>query len=294
MATRKSVLITGCSDGGLGSHLALALKQLGWRVFASARNLSKLSVVKEANIECIQLDVCSESSVANAAKEVEKLTGGSLDVLINMAGGGYSMPIIYADLDEARRLFELNVMSPIIVIKAFFPLLRASQRDPILMNVSSGSGFLGCGTPFQGLYAASKGALNAVSESLRQEIGPFGIRVVTLVAGGVHTHFHDNAKKPHLPDNSVYDVAKEELEDIMDGNVPGMNRQDPKVWAANVAKDLSQKKVPHMLYRGTNATVARFASLAPTGLLDSTTKSMGGVDIFEKKLKEQDKLHKTK
>lgn len=287
MSQQKTILVTGCSDGSLGSALALALKSQGWRVFASGRNLSKLKVVQDADIECVQMDVTSNDSIAKAAEEVKTLTGGSLDALVNNAGTGYSMPILHVDIDKSRELFDLNVYSIIRVSQIFVPLLLKSSHGPMLINNTSASGLLGVGVPFQGAYAASKAAANSITESLRLELDPFGIRVINLLTGGVKSTFFANSSDEELPKDSIYSIAKEAIESSMAGNEPGIVKADPTTWAKLVASDLSQRKVPYLVSRGGSAGSARYLTLFPTGTFDSVIKQAGGIDVLERKLKEQ-------
>ena len=286
MAGQKTILVTGCSDGSLGSKLALALRGHGWRVFASARNPLKLSVVRAAGIECVQMDVGSNESISTAIEHVKELTGGSLDALVNNAGKGYSMPVVDVDIDEVREVFELNVFSIIRVTRAVLPLLLKSGCDPLVVNNTSGVGLLGCGIPFQGGYSASKAAAMSLTESLRIELAPFGIRVLNLVTGGVSSTFFQNSNDAKLPADSMYNLAKQAIEAPMNGNQPGMNRVDSTTWAELVAKDLSQRRPPHMIYRGSQATTARFVSLLPIGTMDGTLKKMSGINVLEQKIQE--------
>lgn len=287
MAGKKTILVTGCSDGSLGSDLALALHAAGWRVFASARNPSKLSAAEAANIECIQMDVGSEESIAASIEHVKKLTGGSLDALVNNAGSGYSMPIVDLDIDKMREVFDLNVISIVRVTRAFLPLLLKSERDPLVINNTSGSALLGCGIPFQGGYAASKAAAASLTESLRVELSPFGIRVINLLTGGVQSTFYQNSNDAKLPANSIYNLAKEAIERPMNGDQPGMNKITAKVWAKQVAKDLTQRTPPYLIYRGTMAGTARLLSHLPVGVADGLAKKMAGIDVLEQKIREQ-------
>lgn len=290
MTDKRTILVTGCSDHGLGAALALALNQLEWRVFASARDLSKLTTVKAAGIECVQLDVGSEESISAAVAQVKQLTGGSLDGLVNNAGGGYSAPMIHMDTDKAHDLFELNVFSIIKVTRGFLPLLLQSDRNAIIVNNTSGSGLLGIGTPFQGIYAASKAAAASVTESLRVELAPFGLRVINLVTGGVKTPFYANSVQLQLPADSIYNIAKEEIEATMAGNMNGSNKDDmvdSATWAKQAAGDISRRKPPHLVFRGSGAGGARIASILPTGTMDGFFKKMGGVDVLERKIREK-------
>lgn len=285
--SKKTALVTGCSDGSLGSALALALHDLGWRVFASARNPSKMTVVKAAGMECVQMDVGSNESISAAVKYIQELTGGSLDSLINNAGGGYSMPVINLDIEKTRELFELNFISIIRVTQAFLPLLLRSDRDPTIANNTSGVGLLGCSVPFQGGYAASKAAAASLTDSMRLELAPFGIRVINLVTGGVQSTFFQNSNDAQLPADSIYNIAKEAITGPMNGDQPGMNKIDAKTWANQVARDLSQRTPPYMIYRGSMAGVSRLASLLPTWITEGIRKRMSGIDVLEQKLKEQ-------
>jgi NAD(P)-dependent dehydrogenase (short-subunit alcohol dehydrogenase family) len=263
------------------------MKDQGWRVFASARNPAKLKVVQAADIECIEMDVVSDESISSAAEKVKKLTGGSLDALINNAGGAYSTPIVHVDIEKGRELFELNLFSIIRVTQAFVPLLLKSTHGALLVNNTSGMGLLGAGLPFQGMYAASKAAASSLTEILRLELGPFGIQVINLLTGGVKSTFWNHTPDAQLPEDSMYNIAKEAIESTMSGNEVGLNKCSAEVWAKQVAGDLSRKKPPHLVSRGTSAGLARYGSLFPTGTFDGILKQMSGVDVLERKLKEQ-------
>lgn len=294
MANKKTILVTGCSDGSLGSVLAIALKNHGWRVFAAARNPSKLKAVEDAGIECILMDVGSEESISAAVEQVKKLTGGSLDGLLNNVGGGYSMPIIHIDIEHAHEVFELNVFSIIRVTRAFLPLLLKSNNNPIIANNTSSAGLLGCGVPFQGGYSAAKAAAASVTDSLRLELAPFGIRVINLSTGGVKSTFFNNSNNAELPGDSIYNPAKEVIEEAMNGKQPGMNKVDAPTWADQVARDLSRRKPPFIIYRGTYAGTSRLAALLPIGnsICDGILKNMAGIDVLEQKLAEKRKSGK--
>lgn len=183
--SKRTVLITGCSDGSLGSHLALQFHAVGWRVFASARNPAKLKNVEKIGIETVLLDALSESSIRQCVASVSELTGGSLDALINNAGAGYSMPGSDMDIGRARELFELNVWSLIAITQAFLPLLLNSTWDQgaLLVNHGSVSGLVAASGPFAGAYNASKAAVMSFTETWRLELEPFNIRVIDLVTG---------------------------------------------------------------------------------------------------------------
>src|ERR1700712_4043024 len=119
--SKQTVLITGCSDGGLGAALAIAFHEAGLHVYATARNPSKLEEVKSHGIETLTLDVLSDSSIAACVAKLSQL-----DILVNNAGAAYSMPVTDLAIAEAKKLFDLNVWSYIAVTQAFLPLLLKS------------------------------------------------------------------------------------------------------------------------------------------------------------------------
>src|ERR1700750_3165304 len=102
----RTVLITGCSDGGLGAALAVAFHEYGDRVFATARSPSKMASLGALEIEAFPLDVLSEESITACVEQISAITGGSLDILINNAGAGYHMPMLDASIPEIRQTFE--------------------------------------------------------------------------------------------------------------------------------------------------------------------------------------------
>ena len=139
----KAVLITGCSDGGLGCALAIEFhKDPSIRVFATARNPTKVSRLASLGIETLTLDVLDPASINACVAEVSKLTNGHLDILLNNAGAGYSMPLMDISLPTAQSLFDLNVWSYITVSQAFLPLLFSSTAhvggyQPMIVNNTS-------------------------------------------------------------------------------------------------------------------------------------------------------------
>jgi 1-acylglycerone phosphate reductase len=136
----KSVLVTGCSDGGIGSALALAFAQRGLLVFASARNTAKMSALANLpNIRLLTLDITNPEDVRAATTAVKKETGGSLDYLVNNAGQTRYMPLLDEDPDfeQAKELFELNVWSQLRMVQAFAPLLIEAKGTVVYISAVS-------------------------------------------------------------------------------------------------------------------------------------------------------------
>ena len=136
-----SVLITGCSAGGIGSALALAFQTRRLHVFATARSLSKMQHLSGIpNVTLVQLDVTDPASVATAVKSVKETGNGKLKYLINNAGGGYVMPVLDTDIEKGKEMFEVNFWGPIRVANALSPMIIESTGT--IVNISSGAAYI--------------------------------------------------------------------------------------------------------------------------------------------------------
>ena len=138
----KSILITGCSAGGIGASLALALAQKkDHHIFATARNISKIPKTLHgcSNVTVLALDVSSSSSVTEVAKIVRE-SGHGLDILINNAGLPFSMPLLDADIQDAQRVYDVNIWGVVRMIQAFADLII--ERKGRIVNVGSVGGVL--------------------------------------------------------------------------------------------------------------------------------------------------------
>ena len=132
----KSVLITGCSSGGIGSSLASAFQERNMHVFATARDPARMSHLENiSNITLLTLDPTSAPSVQAAVRVVEAQTGGTLDVLVNNAGQTVTMPILDMNLDTAKSMYEINVWGMLRVTQAFAPLVITAKGT--IVNISS-------------------------------------------------------------------------------------------------------------------------------------------------------------
>jgi len=131
-AAKKSVLVTGCSAGGIGAAIARELAKHGHHVYATARTAAKIpaEVAELPNVTILQLDVASTESVRAAARAIPRL-----DVLVNNAGQGYTMPLLDVDIDYAKRVHDTNIWGVVRTIQAFADLLIASQGR--VVNISS-------------------------------------------------------------------------------------------------------------------------------------------------------------
>lgn len=134
--SRKTVLITGCSAGGIGPALVEAFQKRGLHVFATARSVSKMGPLADLpHVTLLSLDVTSATSIAAAVKAVEAETGGTLDYLVNNSGAVYVMPGLDASIEEGKKMFDVNFWGVVAVTQAFAPLLIAA-RGTVVMNSS--------------------------------------------------------------------------------------------------------------------------------------------------------------
>lgn len=156
----KTILITGCSAHGIGATLALRLADQGHRVFATARDTRKIpSHVREhRKITALALDVTDDVSVAAASKSVRAAGRGGLDVLVNNAGAGYTMPLLDVDVDAAKRCHDVNVWGPVRTVQAFADLLIASRGR--VVNIGAATGCLY--SPWIGTYLCLLGCVSLV------------------------------------------------------------------------------------------------------------------------------------
>jgi NAD(P)-dependent dehydrogenase (short-subunit alcohol dehydrogenase family) len=187
------VLITGCSSG-FGRATALELTKRGHDAIATARRIETLGDLDVA--AKLPLDVDDESSVADAIA-----AASPIDVLVNNAGFGVAGPIESVPLDEVRRMFDTNVIGASRMIQGVLPQMR-ERGSGVIVNVTSLAGrAVG---PIGGYYAATKHALEAISESLHYEVGHFGIRVAIVEPGFFATDFQDKEPRYAL-DGPPYD-----------------------------------------------------------------------------------------
>jgi len=194
MATPKIVLVTGAT-AGIGRETALHLARLGHRVFATGRKADQLEALAEEAgdlaLETFALDVTDTESIAAARATVEERTDGfGLDVLVNNAGFGYMAPIALVSAEDLRLQFATNVHGLVEVTQAFLPAMRARGSGKIV-NVSSVMGRITL--PMQGIYCATKHALEALTDALRAEVRSFGVYVSLVEPGMIRTNFESTA-----------------------------------------------------------------------------------------------------
>jgi len=206
----RNVLITGTSTG-LGRSVALGLAASGWRVFAGVRKTADaraLAAEAEGDLVPLVLDVAKPDSVARAAAELAGATGGELHGLINNAGVYLGGPLELMRPEEIDLTFAVNVIGLLALTRACLPMLRAAQGR--IINISSISGLVAM--PGVSVYAASKHAVEAITDALRVELHPFGIKVIAVEPGGIKTPIWEKGAKRDAVLSE--DAATTELRDL--------------------------------------------------------------------------------
>jgi NAD(P)-dependent dehydrogenase (short-subunit alcohol dehydrogenase family) len=189
----RGIVITGVSSG-IGRAAALELDRRGYRVFGGVRKEEDAESVRNEASERftpLLLDVTDADAIARARDTVDGALGDEpLAGVVNNAGVGSGGPIEALDMDELRQTLEINTVAPVAVTQAFIPRLRASRGR--VVNISSIGGRIS--QPFLGPYSASKYALEALSDVMRRELRPWGIRVALVEPGNVKTRIWEKGQ----------------------------------------------------------------------------------------------------
>lgn len=268
----RIVLITGCSTG-IGRALAQAFIDNGDIVLATARNPSSLN-----GLDCDQfaLDVTDADSLSALHKEVSK-TYDKIDVLVNNAGVATMGPVATMPLDTLRQQLETNTVAPLAVLQTFLPMLQESQA-PMLVNIGSVSGVLT--TPFAGAYCASKRALHALGDALRMELGPLGIRVITVQPGGVKSALGDNASAEvdrWLDQDNLYWPLRDDIIGRAKAQQEGATAADK--FAEEVVVKLTDEKPEPIIRAGAKSTLLpALERWVPTERLDALLSKKFGLN----------------
>jgi len=234
---KKVVLITGASSG-IGKSVAEYLADRGYTVYGAARRTDKMSSLRTRGIQTLAMDVTDEvSSKAGVNQIIE--AEGRIDVLINNAGFGSYGAVEDVSIEDAKYQLEVNVFGVARLIKLVLPHMRA-QHSGKIVNISSIGGKLA--TPFGGWYHASKFALEGLSDSLRNEVRPFGIDVIVIEPGGIKSEWsgiaHDSLMR--VSGNGAYKEIAIPIADAfntIESKVP-----DPILISKLIYKAITERK----------------------------------------------------
>jgi NAD(P)-dependent dehydrogenase (short-subunit alcohol dehydrogenase family) len=250
MTAQLNVLVTGASSG-IGRAAATEFARRGHRVFAAARREEVLAglAATAPNIQAVSLDVTDEGSVRRAWAKIEASTGGAgVDVLVNNAGFALSGPVELLTDADVRRQFATNVFGLLTMTRVVLPAMRA-RRSGRIINLSS---LVGRTTfPGMGAYGATKYAVEALSDALRQEVAGFGINVVIIEPGFTATN---------LGQADGHGLTGQQIPDDYAAMIAGGTRY----LAAQLAKGIAPEQVAAVIVKAAEHPSPRLRYIVPT------------------------------
>lgn len=227
----KVVLITGGSSG-IGKSVGEYLTQKGFIVYGTSRNPENYT---ESKFSLLKLDVKKANTITNTVKTIIK-TQGKLDILINNAGAGITGPIEEIPEAEIKANFDTNFFGPINVIKAVLPQMR-KQQSGLIINVTSIAGYMGL--PYRGIYSASKGALELLTEAFRMELKAFNISMTNVAPGDFATNIAAGRYHAPLLNDSPYKKSYGKTLELMNDHVN--SGSNPNMMAEAIFKIINKK-----------------------------------------------------
>jgi len=233
----KVVLITGGSSG-IGKAIGIHLSTLGYKVYGTTRDKNKYPSFSEFPL--LELDVRNEATIKSCiASLLEKEE--RIDVLVNNAGVGITGPMEETPHEEVLKAFATNFNGPLNVMNQVLPVMR-KQKGGLIINITSIAGYMGL--PYRGIYSASKGALEIVTESYRIETKSFGIKLTTLAPGDFATNIASGRYHTPVFENSPYREAYRNTLEAIDADVD--SGSDPAEVGKKIAKIIETKNPkPH-------------------------------------------------
>ncbi|KAF9388817.1 hypothetical protein CPB97_000343 [Podila verticillata] len=279
--TKKVVLVTGCTTGGIGYETAKAFEKRGCKVFAAARRLDAVTGIEGLDIEKVYMDVLDEKSIKDAVDHIIS-TAGRIDILFNNAGMGLACPLIDMSIETTRKLLDTNITSVLMVTKAVAPhMIR--QRSGLIANVGSVTAYLA--TPYGGLYAASKAAIHSITDVLRMELAPFGVYATVVSPGAIKSNIGDNNLKAfHLPEDSFYkSVIKYVLSRANASQAPGCT--PTAEFAKYVVNKCLKSSPPRYIDYGTLSNIFRVLRYFPWAVTDFIYSRKFGLGVLKENAK---------
>lgn len=266
----RTFFITG-ANSGFGLAIAAAASRHGHRVVGAVRSGEARAVLthRVPAARSVLCDVTQFDRIADVVARVEA-DHGPVDVLINNAGYGHEGILEESPLEELRRQFEVNVFGAVAVAKAFLPRFRA-RRSGFIVNVTSMGGLITM--PGIGYYCGSKFALQGISEVMRAEMAPFGVRVTTLCPGSFRTDWAGRSMirtERSIPDyDALFDPIRAARQ-ARSGKQPG----DPEKLAAAVLSLIDSDTPPPQLLLGSDAVDLVLSRIERLRLEIETWKSL--------------------
>ena len=273
--SKKVVVITGCSSG-IGRALSEEFHRRGFRVIATARRIESLEGLRKQGIGTETLDVTDRQEASRVMRDILGREG-RIDILVNNAGYGLFGPAVDLPHEELVSQFHTNVFAPLNLIRLIAPAMR-SQGGGMIVNIGSISGIVT--TPFAGAYCASKAALHSLTDALRMELAPYGIRVVSVQPGGIVSEFGKNSRQSAeriVKTDSWYESLKDSI----------LSRAQLSQVGATSAEEIARKLVA-LIESGNPPAIVRIGrrsfslpflkSALPATLLDSIFRKRFGLN----------------
>lgn len=246
----KTWLITGCSSG-IGMHIASYALALGHQVIATSRNKDKLDdLVKQYpnQVLALDLEITDEQQIETVVqKSIQHF--GTIDVLVNNAGRGYSSTIEEGSTQAIQELFATNLFGPISLIQKVLPIMRKNRQGTIINISSFGTYTCGVGA---GHYVACKAGLEKLSVTLRKEVEPFNIKVMVVQPSAFRTNFRVGQVQDEQTQIEDYHFVHEARAKL--SNNPFNQKGDPKKAAKVIVEGILLDDYPKMIVLGGNAT----------------------------------------
>ena len=275
--TKKVILITGASSG-IGFDSAQELARQGHKVYAAARRTELMEPLKHNGVVTMRMDVTNSQSMADGVKAVLDAEG-RIDVLVNNAGYGYFGAVENVTMEEARRQVEVNVFGLAELCKLVLPVMR-KQGSGRIINTSSIAGKTVL--PFGAWYHVSKYSVEALSDTLRMEMKPFGVDVVLIEPGGIKTDWGIIAAK-HLAESSKGTAYEEDAlreAKLIHKGYSGNYLSAPKVVTRAISRAVNSQR-PRARYRiGSGAFIMVFLhTVLPTRWWDGMMRRFVRIKI---------------
>eukprot|EP00271_Cylindrocystis_brebissonii_P015453 TRINITY_DN38351_c0_g1_i1.p1 TRINITY_DN38351_c0_g1~~TRINITY_DN38351_c0_g1_i1.p1 ORF type:complete len:284 (-),score=49.62 TRINITY_DN38351_c0_g1_i1:1102-1953(-) len=254
------VLVTGCSQGGIGHELCKSFATAGCTVFATARRMESMSALKERGMETLILDVTSQDSITEGvATVIEK--AGRIDILVSNAGVLCAGPVAEMPLSDVRKTFEANTFGALALTQAVVPHM-AKQGSGKVVVVGSVLGYVT--TPWNGIYAASKAALHAFTDTMRMELHPFGIRVTLVMPGAIKSNIAESFVPRPLQLYHAYEDQVAARARLSQGSYATPTAE----LASDVVKEVLRPAPRAHFYCGAKSGLFYFLRWLPSWLLD--------------------------
>lgn len=268
----RSALVTGAA-GGLGRAVAQRLVARGLIVAACDVDGEALAPLEAAGLRTFVVDLTSDAEVAEAVGRIERELG-PIDLLVNVAGILLPGALEAQPMTHVRRQFELNAFAPLRLARALAPGMRHRGAGRIV-NVSSTNGFLV--SPFMGAYSASKFALEALSDALRQELAPFGVEVAVVAPGAMRTGFAQRARAWLEAEAERSPDWGPHLRRVLDSNVWGASvATEPDAVARRIVAVALARRMPARRHGTWDALPVRGLAMLPTAVKDAYFRAAVG------------------